>query len=475
MRIAIGGISTESCTFSPLPTRAKDFAVLRGADCLARYPFLSSWSTQCVPLLLARAMPGGPVEAAAYGALKAEFLQRLKDALPVDGVYLELHGAMNVEGLDDAEGDWIAALREIAGRDCVIAASFDLHGNLSERELEDLDLLTAYRTAPHVDAEATRRKACALLVRCLRQGFRPLRAWASLPVALPGEVTSTEWEPGASLYAALNESDSVPGVLDASILVGYAWADEPRAGASVVVTATDRDQAEAEAGRLARKFWDARTQFRFGVKAGSIDECIRWARSAAEPCVFISDSGDNPTAGGVGDVPVFLGRLLALNAENALVAGLADAPAVAAAYTAGAGATLDLSLGGKLDPVTSAPLPVRARVLALGPSDDRQAVLQVQGVKVIVTQRRRPFHFIADIRRLGVDPLQHKIVVFKIGYLETDLKRNAPLALLALSPGAADQAIDRRPFKRVRRPMYPLDKGMQLDTVPVKVFGGPKR
>jgi len=475
MRIAIGGISTESCTFSPLPTRAEDFRVLRGADCLARYPFLSALSAEFVPLLFARAMPGGPVEAAAYGVLKAEFCQRLKDALPVDGVYLELHGAMNVEGLDDAEGDWIAALREAAGRDGLVAASFDLHGNLSERELENLDLLTAFRTAPHVDAEATRQKACALLVRCLQERLRPVRAWASLPVALPGEVTSTEWEPGASLYAALNESDAVPGILDASILVGYAWADEPRVGASVVVTATGREQAEAEARRLARKFWDARAQFRFGVKAGSIDECIRWALSAAEPCVFISDSGDNPTAGGVGDVPVFLGRLLALNVENALVAGLADAPAVAASYAAGPGAVLDLALGGKLDRVTSAPLPVRARVLALGPSDDRQAVLQVQGVKVIVTPRRRPFHFMAAIRRLGVEPLAHKIVVFKIGYLEPDLKRNAPLALLALSPGAADQAIERLPFKRVRRPLYPLDKDMRLDAVPVKVFGGPKR
>lgn len=470
MRIAIGGISTESCTFSPLPTRADEFMLLRGEDCLARYPFLKDLNATFIPLLFARAMPGGPVEASAYAAFKAEFLQRLEAAGPLDGVYLELHGAMSVVGMDDAEGDWIAAARRVVGPKCLISASFDLHANVSAREVEALDMLTAFRTAPHVDVEATREKACRMLVHCIEKKIRPLRAWVSIPVALPGEVTSTEWEPGASLYATLAQSDPVPGILDASILIGYAWADEPRVGACVAVTGTDRQNVEREARRIAQEFWNVHAQFRFGVPAGSIDECIHAALAAPEPCVFISDSGDNPTAGGVGDVPLFLSRLLALKVDNALVAGLADAGAIAACYKEGVGSTVALSLGGKLDKTTSPPLPVSAKILALGPENDRQALIGIDGVKVILSERRRPYHVIADMQRMGAEPLRHKIVVIKIGYLEPDLKRNAPRALLALSPGAVDQAIERLPFKRIRRPMFPLDKNVSADAMIHRLF-----
>src|SRR5690606_10444319 len=124
------------------------------------------------------------------------------------------------------------------------------------------------------------------------------------------------------------------------------------------------------------------------------------------------------------------------NVESAVVASIADDAAVAVCQSAGVGAEVALSLGGKLDNRTSKPLPVRGRVLHIAPSQNTEVVVQIGAVKVIVTQRRRPYHFIADFQRLGIEPLQHKIVVVKIGYLEPDLKRAAPLALLALSPGA---------------------------------------
>ncbi len=465
MRIAIGGIATESCTFSPLPTRPEDFNVARGSGLLesGRYPFLSGFDVTFVPTLGAWALPGGFVEPSAYQQLKQEFLDRLRQAGPLDGLYLDLHGAMHVQGVDDAEGDWVSAARQVVGPDCLIAASLDLHGNVSRRLFEHADLLTAYRTAPHVDRVETRERACSLLVQCLREGRHPAKAWIPVPVILPGEKTSTEWEPGARLYAGLSEVDQVPGVLDASILVGYVWADEPRTHASVVVIGTDQGVAEREAARLARRYWNARQAFTFGVQAGSIDECIRWAMDAPEPCVFISDAGDNPTAGGVGDVPVFLERLLAAQVPNAVLASIVDPAAVAACEAAGLGAEVSVSLGGKLDVVHGRPLPVTGRVIELASGDPvggDQAVIQVDGVKVIVTERRKPFHTVADFQRLGIEPLDHKIVVVKIGYLVPDLKRVAPRALLALSPGAVDQAIERLPFRRVRRPIFPLDPEM---------------
>lgn len=463
MRIALGGIAIESCTFSPLPSRLSDFTIRRGADFLDRYPFLDLHADgiEFVPLLYARALPGGAVEPAAYAALKAEYLDLLRANGPWDGVYLDFHGAMNVRGMDDAEGDWVAAVRAIVGPQCLLAASFDLHGNISQREAATLDMLTAYRTAPHVDVIATRAKALRMLLRCLADNIRPERVWIPIPVVLPGEKTSTEWAPGDRLYAALAESDGAPGLLDISLWVGYVWADEPRAGATVVATGTDRAVLEQEARKVAQRYWDARHEFQFGVPAGTIEKCIDWALAAPEPCVFISDSGDNPTAGGAGDTNVALAALLAHDVPSALVASIADAPAMATLLAAGVGATVAVALGGKLDPFTCPPLPVRGIVRHLAAGENSEAVLQVGGVHVIVTARRRPYHFVADMRRLGLDPLAHKIVVVKIGYLEPDLKRHAPRALLALTPGAVDQAIERLPFQRVRRPLFPLDQGME--------------
>jgi microcystin degradation protein MlrC len=150
-RIAFGGIQIECSTYGHNRTRLIDFRVRRG-QALGDDPFFAAlktypWPFQ--PTLLANAVPGDPVERGAYLELKTEFLQRLKDLLPLDGVYLAVHGAMYVEGMEDAEGDWIASTRELVGKDCLIAASFDLHGSLSRRIIDNLDMLSAFRTAPH--------------------------------------------------------------------------------------------------------------------------------------------------------------------------------------------------------------------------------------------------------------------------------------------------------------------------------------
>lgn len=471
LRIGVGGIAIESCTFSPLLVTREDFHIqLRGVELLARYPFMNDLGAEFVPLFFARSIPGGPVESQTYDAFKREFLDALCKAGLLDGIYLELHGAMNVFGRFDAEGDWVESIRRVCGRNCLISASFDLHGNLSARAVENLDMLTAFRTAPHVDVEATREKACRMLIDCIEQRIKPLRAWARVPVALPGEKTSTEWEPGRSLYAELRRSDEVPGILDASIFIGYAWADEPRTGAAVAVTGVDASAVEREARRLGECFRAVHKQFDFGVQTASIDECIDAAMSAPEPCVFISDSGDNPTAGGVGDSPRFLRRLIELNTGPALVAGLADAPATERCCKAGMGAELNLRLGATLAPQLNDPITAAAKVLSVDCSADMQALVRIGKVDVILSRKRRPYHHVADMRKIGADPLQYKIVVIKIGYLEPDLKKHAPRALLCLSPGVVDQAIERLPFRHVARPMYPLDEWPADSKLDVKIF-----
>ncbi len=468
MRIAIAGMATESCTFSPLTTKYEDFRVRRGAEILESMPAVfEPFDAEWVPVLIAGAMPGGPVEADAYARYKVEIVAGLRDAGPIDGVFLSLHGAMNVVGMDDAEADLVDAIRGAVGAEVPISASFDLHGNISKRLAAQLDMLSAYRTAPHIDYMETRQRALSLLVRSIQLGVRPEVARVRIPVVLPGERTSTEWEPGASLYCSLDAIDHAPGVIHSSLLVGYVWADEPRASATAIVTGTDRAACEVQAAKLAQDYWDARADFDFGVQTGTMDDCIGWALEAPESCVFISDSGDNPTAGGVGDVPAFIGRLLAHDVPDAVYASVVDAAAFDACRRAGVGGRVDVSLGGKLDPVHGEPLPVSGTVAFIYPGGDHnghaepgQAVIKVGGVRVIVTAGRKAFHYIADFERLNIDPLAHKIVIVKIGYLVPDLKRAAPHALLALSPGAVNQDIPSLTYERIRRPIYPLDPEM---------------
>ncbi len=230
-RIGIGGIAIECCTFSPLRTQLPDFEVLRDATLLERYPTLiHADGLALAPTLFAQATPGGPVERATYDTLKGEFLAALRHSLPLDGLYLEMHGAMFVEGMEDAEADWIGAARDVVGPDCLISASYDLHGNLSPGVVAALDIVTAYRTAPHEDAPETRARAIGLLLQALRDGQRPHLALATIPVLLPGERVMTTQEPARSLYGQIPAVIESHGLLDASILVGFAWSDEPARG-----------------------------------------------------------------------------------------------------------------------------------------------------------------------------------------------------------------------------------------------------
>jgi len=460
-RVAFGGIQIECSTYSNIRARMEDFRVQRGQE-LADAPFfrhLKTYPYPFQPTLLAAAVPGGPVERKTYDDLKAEFLRRVSDLLPLDGLYLPMHGAMFVEGMQDADGDWIAAARGVVGKDCLMTASFDLHGSLSRRVIDNLDMLSAFRTAPHIDREETAQRACDMLVHCLDQQIRPTMVWAPIPVLMPGERSSTLYDPAKRLWAQLPGMNAVPGVLDASLLVGYVWADEPRATASAVLTGTQPDLLKRDALSLAQQYWDARKEFQFGVPTGTFADCVDKARHLETQPVVISDSGDNPTAGGSADRADALAGLLALEVKDALIAGIADRTATEACYQAGVGATLPLTIGATLDPAASKPIRVGARVVFLLTASDppeRQAVVDIQGIKVVLTARRRPFHEIVDFTSLGLDSTSFKIVVVKAGYLVPPIAKIANPNLMALTEGAVNQDIVNLPSNKYRIPSYPF-------------------
>lgn len=483
-RIGIGGIAIESSTFSPLLSTTADFTIQRGEEIVANYPYFENGTFEgrqdvtWLGTLKARSIPGGPVDAESYDAMKGELLERLEDALPLDGFYFDVHGAMSVVGLDDAEGDLITAIREMVGPECIISTGMDLHGNVSEVLVGSIDIFTAYREAPHIDAMETKARAVRNLLKLLDESIRPYRAWVRIPVVLPGERTSTFWEPGKTVYGRLTESDDVPGVLDASLWVGYVWADQPRASATAVVTGTSEEAISAEAEKIAKRYWDARKDFNFGVPSGTADWTIDQALSLNQKSVIISDSGDNPTAGGAGDIPLMVERLLARpelasGERTAIVAAVPNADAVSTAKNAGVGAEVTVTIGGVNDPVNGSPLKISGTVYSIygnDPVGGDIVVVKAGGVHVIIPTRRKPYHRINEFENLGLNPRDHDITVVKIGYLEPKLKEAATSAFLALTPGAVNQDIPSLPFDRMQRPIFPLDPEMATPELTARVF-----
>lgn len=461
-RIAVGGIHTECSTSSPVLMQPEDFRVLRGPDLLAHeyFDFLEAEGVEHLPLLHARAVPGGPLARATYEGFKAEFLDRLKATLPIDGLYLAMHGAMNVEGMDDAEGDWISAARAVVGPDVPVAASYDLHGNVTQRIVDQLDIFAGYRTAPHIDVRETMVRAWSMLVQALTTGEKPGVAWAPVPVLLPGERTSTEDEPAKSLYLKLPEHDALPGIWDANLMVGYVWADEPRGTACAVVTAVDKAAAEKVTAAIAQSYWDAREDFRFGPVTGPLMDMLDIAERTETRPIILADSGDNPTGGGVGDRADVLKALLARSVGDVLIAGITDRPAVERCFAAGAGAQVSLKVGGSLDPASPS-VEVEADVVFLddpGSAAEQQAVIRIGGITLVLAARRRPYHNIADFNRLGLDPTKVRLLVVKSGYLSPELAPIANPNLMALTDGVINQDIENLPSHRRHQPSYPFVK-----------------
>jgi microcystin degradation protein MlrC len=463
MRIAVGGFHIEASTYNPSRSRAEDFRIVRGSALLEApaFAFLREFDAEFLPTFYARAVPGAPMARETYDAFKGEVLERLKGFEAVDGVYLCMHGAAFVEGLEDAEGDFITAVRQAVGPDLPVSVSYDLHGNVSQPIIDAIDMFTAYRTAPHIDTEMTQRRAVAMLVRAIETGEKPSVCWAKIPVVLPGERTATTDEPAKSLYGRLGQIEGAqPGIWDAALMVGYIWADEPRLTAAAIMTGTDRVAMEEAASTLAAAYWDERNNFVFGSETGSIAETVERALNSPTSPVVLADSGDNPTAGASSDRAEMLAALLAQDAQNVQVVAITDKPATDAAYAAGVGKTLRLSIGASIHPAGSEAIEVDAEIVQVVETEslaEREARLRVGGIDLVICARRRPYHTFEDFARLGLDPRQAKVVVVKSGYLSPELAGIANPSIMALSPGIVDQAVERLPRERTPRPLFPLD------------------
>ena len=475
-RIAIAGIGSEPSPFSPVQSHEEAFHARIGDSIFARYPFFADSSdirkrAEWVPTLLGKALPGGIATREAYESMVGKTLKMLKENGPYDGLFLDLHGAMSVIDLEDAEGDLIKRIREVIGTDVLVSTSMDLHGNVSERLAEHSDLITCYRMAPHEDALESKARAITNMLDRLENGKgKPnYKAWVPVPILLPGEKTSTRIEPGKSLYAKIPSVENQEGVIDAAIWIGYAWADEPRNHAVVMVTGDDKEQVTKGAEKLANAFWDVRNEFEFVAPVATLEESLKMAREAKDHPFIISHMGDNPTSGGAGDVTWTLQKLLArpefksANGPSLIYASIPGPELIEEALKVGVGGKVSAIAGAQVDNRFAPPLKLEGTITAIKEGDrdaEVEVVVKVGSISVIVTKKRKPYHQESDFTDLDLNPRESDILVVKIGYLVPQLYDLRKGWIMALTPGGVDQDLKRLGYKNIKRPMFPLDEDM---------------
>ena len=466
MRIAIGSLQCEGNSLTPVYTRFEDFDYAPGESMYQKIKvmdYLRDKGAEVIPTIYAHALPGGAVIKEDYLRLVGEIV----DGIPcdVDGVWLYLHGAMCVQEIGSGEAYLLKKIREKIGFDIPISLAMDFHADNSDEIVELANCITGFRTAPHQDHTETQLRAMRMLFTCMEKKILPKPVIDRAAVVICGDAVQTALEPLKSIMAAAEEMEkTIPGMMCVQVFNGQPWIDEPYMGPNFVVThESDQEVAKECARKLAKMFYDARYDFKFLIEALEPEEAIRRALAAEEAQVFLSDSGDNTTAGAAGDNAFMLNRLMKLGAKNVLLAGIMDAAACDACYEAELGDTLTLTVGGSLaadseKATITGKLIHRGDILSYhGDNGGPSATLDCGDITVVITRNRAAMCRPDIFESIDLDYSPFKVVVVKLGYLFPELAERAQRAILAFTPGASTERLEDMHMKNIRRPMFPLD------------------
>lgn len=480
-RILVGAMNHESNSFNPIIATEADFLVLRGQDVLNRrkendtltgiLDTLEAAGYEVVPTVFASAVPNGLVDKDFVRKLRCEILEMAQNAGPIDAITFALHGSMTGSDFEEAEGPLLEGLRQLFPNIPIFVA-LDMHATMTEKMHRNADGFVGYKCAPHTDCRKTGIHAAQMTIAALERGVQARSAWVKVPILIAGEQSSTTVQPMIDLIGALREAESLPGVLAASYLMGFPWCDNPHSAVGVYVTAESSDLARQQALALARRIWDTRSRFCFQTETYGeqqvLDKAFE-AIAAGEPTpIYLSDSGDNPTAGSSSDCVGFLAKLLADSRTRtlptpALFGGVYDSKATLACKGK-VGQQVTLTFGATFDQITSAPITATGTVMAYVEGWDKFpgnrsdiALFRTGNVDIVLAEKHIGYTSPAVFADLGRDPHQAQIVVCKLGYLTAAQAAVAKRSIMALSRGSTNEDLATLPYVKTPRPIFPLD------------------
>jgi len=480
LRVFSACLATETNTFAPMPTGMASFRD-RGYFKAGEHPdtmvFFAGplWAARLRGKeagwilkegMVAAAQPSGTTTRQAYEGLRDELLADLQAALPVDMVVLGLHGAMVADGYDDCEGDLLARVRAIVGPDVVVGAELDPHNHLTAAMVDNADLLIAYKEYPHTDVLERAFELVDLCAAQVQGRVRPVAAVVDCDMIV---TMHTSRQPARGFVDRIQALEGREGILSISVSHGFAWGDVPDMGTKLLVYA-DGDAAKAQA--LARQLADELIGLReaLAVSYPAIDAALDEALAFDGGPVIIADGADNPGGGAAGDSTFILRRMLERGIGNAAIGPMWDPIAARIAFEAGAGARLALRIGGKIGPLSGDPLDLDCTVKAVMPEMvmtglggapfpvGDSALVETAGIEILLITLRNQAMGTDAFTQLGCDLAAKKIVVVKSSqHFQASFSKVGRHVIYAAAPGAVTLDLRTLPYRKVRRPKWPLD------------------
>ena len=454
-----------------------DVSLHFGQDCIAHLQLGDVFDrpdVTLVPALDANAASNGVMKRTAFDYIESTILQTVQEHLSeLDGIYLHLHGASEVEGIGSGDHHILKEVRRIVGPYMPIAVVCDPHGNLCKEYVEGTTLIRSYRESPHTDVEQTIRFVCSHLLELLEHRRSITPVYRKLPLILGGEQSVSADEPVRSINQYMDEMEKDPRILSASWHVGYIRHDTDVAGCGVVVvpnSEADQDYAEQKVDELAAYVWERRHEFHYTGLTQEPEEAIQSALNCPGKPVFLTDSGDNTTSGSVGANTWVLRQVMALpdtKGKNFLFGCITDPAVVAQLADVPEGTKTHIRLGMDLDEL-SRPVELDVTVKHKGRLEGFMGYEGDYGACVLVSVEGYPIdiivaeasHAVVELHQFeaaGAHCADYGVVIVKQGYIFPELKELGTLCVMSLTDGATLQDTRCLPFKRIMRPMFPVD------------------
>ena len=482
-RVAIAGIKHETNTFSTVKTKLEDYSPLYGQEIIDFYDgtrteiggfidALREARIEIIPTIAASATPAGPINQKDFEHMIETVLKGIREAGKVDGVLLALHGAMVAQGIPEAEGTILKAVRDLVGPSTPVITTLDLHALISQMMIDNCDAVFGYDTNPHIDMYERGREAAETMTATLKGEIKPVVAHKKAPMMPPTINQRTTEGPMTKLLERAFQMEEDPPVINACLFPAFPYADVERVGsAAVVVTDDDPSLAKELADELGDLFWSLRDEFLKPLTP--IPEAVKRAIEAPEGPVILADVADNPGGGAPGDGTEILRELIRQGAKNVGIATIKDPEAVRRAEEAGVRGTLTMEIGGKTDGFHGEPIRVTATVRTLTDgyfirkaggvgvrvNVGKTAVIDVDGIEVILTERSHAPNDPEIYRRNGIEPTDKKTLVLKSrGHFRAAYEPFSKDVIEVDAPGLTTPNLDWFTYTNVPQPLWPLDK-----------------